>query len=84
MKDRITVYHGGTEKIEFPMCKIGRKNLDFGQGFYLTDIREQAVAWALNMGRNRRKTSLLNRYLLNRTAILAEGRCKIFRAYDEE
>lgn len=36
------------------------------------------------MGRNRRKTSLLNRYLLNRTAILAEGRCKIFRTYDEE
>ncbi len=84
MKDRITVYHGGTEKIEFPMCKIGRKNLDFGQGFYLTDIREQAVAWALNMARNRRRLALLNRYFLDRTAILAEGRCKIFHAYDEE
>ena len=84
MKDRIIVYHGGTEKIEFPMCKIGRKNLDFGQGFYLTDIREQAVAWALNMARNRRRPALLNRYFLDRTAILAEGRCKIFHAYDEE
>lgn len=84
MKDRIIVYHGGTEKIEFPMCKIGRKNLDFGQGFYLTDIREQAVAWALNMARNRRRSALLNRYFLDRTAILAEGRCKIFHAYDEE
>ena len=84
MKDRITVYHGGTEKIEFPMCKVGRKNLDFGQGFYLTDIREQAVAWALNMARNRRRPALLNRYFLDRTAILAEGRCKIFHAYDEE
>ena len=84
MKDRIIVYHGGTEKIEFPMCKIGRKNLDFGQGFYLTDIREQAVAWAFNMARNRRRPALLNRYFLDRTAILAEGRCKIFHAYDEE
>lgn len=84
MKDRIIVYHGGTEKIEFPMCKVGRKNLDFGQGFYLTDIREQAVAWALNMARNRRRPALLNRYFLDRTAILAEGRCKIFHAYDEE
>lgn len=84
MKNRIIVYHGGTEKIEFPMCKVGRKNLDFGQGFYLTDIREQAVAWALNIGRNRRKPAILNRYFLDRTAILAEGRCKIFHAYDED
>ena len=84
MKNRIIVYHGGTEKIEFPMCKVGRKNLDFGQGFYLTSIREQAVAWALNIGRNRRKSAILNRYFLNRTAILAEGRCKIFHAYDED
>lgn len=84
MKNRIIVYHGGTEKIEFPMCKVGRKNLDFGQGFYLTDIREQAVAWALNIGRNRRKSAILNRYFLDRTAILAEGRCKIFHAYDED
>ena len=37
----IIVYHGGTEKVEFPICKFGRRNLDFGQGFYVTDLRKQ-------------------------------------------
>lgn len=40
---KIIVYHGGTEIVENPMCAFGRKNLDFGQGFYVTDIKEQAV-----------------------------------------
>ena len=30
----IIVYHGGTEIVEHPNCRIGRRNLDFGQGFY--------------------------------------------------
>lgn len=82
--DVIIVYHGGTEKIEHPICKFGRKNLDFGQGFYVTNIREQAVAWANNMSRNRNKSAVLNRYKLNRKAIITDARCKIFKAYDKE
>lgn len=27
----IIVYHGGTEKVEHPTCKYGRRNLDFGE-----------------------------------------------------
>lgn len=80
----ITVYHGGTEKVEKPNCKIGRKNLDFGQGFYLTDIREQAIAWANNMSRNRKMPAMLNKYHLNRESILNDFKCKVFKAYDEE
>ena len=34
----IIVYHGGTDIIENPICKLGRDNLDFGKGFYITDI----------------------------------------------
>lgn len=30
----ITVYHGGTEAIKTPLVRIGRKDLDFGPGFY--------------------------------------------------
>lgn len=84
MSNRMIVYHGGTERVEVPMCKIGRQNLDFGQGFYITNIREQAVAWANNMARNRKRHAVLNRYLLDRDAVLADARCKIFKAYDEE
>lgn len=80
----LTVYHGSTEKVETPICRFGRKNLDFGQGFYVTDIREQAVTWANNMARNRNMPALLNRYHLDREAILKQAKCKIFTAYDEE
>lgn len=80
----IIVYHGGTEKIENPICKFGRKNLDFGQGFYVTDIRNQAVTWANNVSRNRKKPAILNCYRLYKENILQEARYKIFKAYDEE
>ena len=80
----IIVYHGGTETIENPICKFGRKNLDFGQGFYVTNLREQAITWANNMARNRKMPAVLNRYRLDREAILQNARCKIFKTYDKE
>lgn len=80
---KIVVYHGGTDIVENPIISLGRKNLDFGQGFYVTDIREQAVQWAMNMARSRKKEPVLNRYLLNKEAVIKEARCKIFDAYDE-
>lgn len=51
MKDKIEIYHAATEPIARPLCGVGRKNLDFGPGFYLTDVYDQAVLWA-----NRRAT----------------------------
>lgn len=78
------VYHGGTEQIVAPICKFGRPNLDFGQGFYVTDIRLQAENWATNVSRIRKKPAMLNKYIMDREAILKEARCKVFEAYDEE
>lgn len=72
------VYHGGTEPIPNPICRFGKPNLDFGQGFYVTNLREQAVSWANNMARNRRQPAMLNRYKMNREAILQTMRCKVF------
>ena len=80
----IIVYHGGTEKVEFPICKFGRRNLDFGQGFYVTDLRKQAVDWATQMADRRNLPPIIKRYRLDRDAILAEARCKVFTAYDKE
>lgn len=42
----ITLYHGSYLSISSPLVKIGRKKVDFGQGFYLTKLREQAESWA--------------------------------------
>ena len=78
------VYHGGTEKIESPVCKFGRRNLDFGQGFYVTDIRKQAVGWATLVADRRKVAPIINRYYLDRDAILREAHCKVFTAYDKD
>lgn len=80
----ITVYHGGTEPVKHPLCKLGRAHLDFGQGFYLTDIRRQAEAWAAITAGRRNMKPMLNIYLLDRETILKEARYKIFKAYDIE
>ena len=80
----VIVYHGSTEIVENPICKLGRLNLDFGQGFYVTDLREQALGWAAQVAGRRGLVPVLNRYRLNREAVLSEGRCKVFKAYDKE
>ncbi|MBQ8957916.1 MAG: DUF3990 domain-containing protein [Bacteroidales bacterium] len=59
----VIVYHGGTEKMEFPITKFGRRNLDFGQGFYVTDLRKQAVDWATQVANRRKASPIINRYL---------------------
>ena len=42
----ITLFHGTTLEIQHPLAHVGRADLDFGQGFYLTSIRSQAERWA--------------------------------------
>ncbi len=42
----LTLYHGSYAKVEKPLVSEGRRNLDFGQGFYLTSLRHQAERWA--------------------------------------
>lgn len=81
---KITVYHGGTELVYSPICLLGRENLDFGRGFYVTDIKEQAYRWAIATAQRRNAEAIVNIYQLDREQILAEGRCKVFKAYDTE
>ena len=80
----IFVYHGGTDRIENHICKFGRANLDFGQGFYVTDLLEQAITWGKNVALSRNKSVTVNRYKLNREEILKNYNCKIFKSYDKE
>ena len=39
------LYHTGREIIKIPDITIGRKNADFGQGFYLSDDLEFSRRW---------------------------------------
>lgn len=42
----ITLYHGSFVGVPSPLTGVGRRELDFGPGFYVTSIREQAERWA--------------------------------------
>ena len=44
----ITVYHGSTQIIETPVFGEGRKNNDYGLGFYCTENNELAKEWAVS------------------------------------
>lgn len=44
--DRILLYHTGFEEIRRPDVYRGRKNADFGQGFYTTPDRSFSERWA--------------------------------------
>ncbi len=68
--------------VDTPLCLAGRANLDFGRGFYLTAIRQQAADWAKRVA-GTDKTPILNVYELDRNAFIQEGRARIFEAYDE-
>ena len=80
----IIVYHDSTEMVEHPDSKFGRRNLDFGQGFYVTNLRKQAADWTTQTADRKQLSPILNKYRLKRDAIIAEARCKIFKAYDKE
>lgn len=58
--------------------------MDFGQGFYVTDLHQQAVDWATQVADRRKAAPIINKYRLNRYAILAEARCMVFEAYDRD
>jgi len=77
-------YHGSTEIVHLPNVDKGRSNLDFGKGFYLTDIEQQAVEWATRPI-NKGKAQYLNMYELDMETLLASTyRYKKFETYDEE
>lgn len=48
----LVVYHGATCAVSQPLCHVGRANLDFGQGFYVTDLRQQAIGLAQHLPNN--------------------------------
>ena len=52
MDNLITIYHGSERIIEQPTFGKGRKNNDFGLGFYCTASIELAKEWAVSSIRN--------------------------------
>lgn len=57
----ITLFHGSERLIEAPVFGEGRKNNDFGLGFYCTENEELAKEWAVSSLRD----GFCNRYTLD-------------------
>lgn len=83
--DITLLYHGSTLRVEEPLCHIGRKELDFGPGFYLTRDREQAISWAkTKSGRNPGAKAILNVYAFDLERFYSSSRYRkiYFTSYD--
>lgn len=82
-----TLYHGTFLSIPNPLAKAGRKNLDFGPGFYMTKIEEQAKAWATIIAsrKGRDVKAVVNIYYFDESAAEKTGvRFKRFETYNLE
>ena len=77
------IYHGGISVVDKPSVTAGRPQLDFGQGFYVTDIKAQAESWAERMQRIKAAVGIVNVYELDMDKIKAAFRYHCFERYDE-
>jgi hypothetical protein len=76
------VYHGSTLEVKTPLVDYGRSNLDFGKGFYVTNILSQAESFAQRMARRKQTDACVNVY--EWIASYDSFRYKKFLNYDEE
>ena len=77
------VYHASMFIVDHPDVYHSRKYLDFGQGFYVTTLREQAVKYAQRFTR-RGKEAWLNIYEFDEQFMSSSYSMKEFERYDEE
>ena len=66
-----TLYHGSYAAIPQPLAARGRRCLDFGQGFYLTNLRPQAERWAQVVTERKTRNGIprLNVYQFDETLV---------------
>ena len=61
MNKIITLFHGSEKVIEVPSFGEGKRNNDFGLGFYCTETENLAKEWAVSSLRD----GFCNRYTLD-------------------
>ena len=61
MEKLITIYHGSKQIVETPTFGEGRRNNDFGLGFYCTESNDLAKEWAVSALQD----GFANRYTLD-------------------
>ena len=75
------VYHTSSIEIQTPDVIHSRRYLDFGQGFYVTPLEEQALKYGARF-KVRGITPVINEYEFSLDT--TKGKYKKFDSYDEE
>lgn len=75
------LYHSSNQKIGYPDISYSRNYLDFGKGFYLTTLQDQAIQYAQRFLR-RNQEAWLNTYDFQFDA--TKWKVLKFEAYDRE
>lgn len=81
------LYHGSNIAVAQPLALAGRRNLDFGSGFYTTRLKPQAQKWAILVAsrKKRNSQSIVSIYEYNEDeTISTEYVYKNFPEYDME
>lgn len=76
------VYHGSQMEVAAPDVQHSRKAVDFGPGFYVTPIYEQAQKWAEKF-RRRGNAAVVSAYRVDENAF-TETKCLQFDSYSEQ
>ena len=87
LNDNHILYHGATTVVSEPLTNVGCYDLDFGQGFYVTNDRSQAEKWAMTKaGRKKSQKAILNVYHFDQEKFEADGdyKMKVFPLYNVE
>lgn len=81
------LYHGSSIVVAQPLALAGRRNLDFGRGFYVTRLKSQAQKWATIVASRKKRDaqSIVSIYNCNESEMLTAGYVyKYFPEYDME
>jgi len=85
MDNKIFLYHGAISVVNEPLTRVGRADLDFGPGFYVTNDRDQAIKWAkTKAGRKKGAKAILNIYSFDLYSFGLDNNFKklVFKRYD--
>jgi hypothetical protein len=79
------VYHGSYAQIDKIDLSKGELARDFGQGFYVTNIYEQAKVWANRKGKQRKTEGVVNEFIFLESAFVSDYFNTLrFTGYSEE
>ncbi|MBR3091536.1 MAG: DUF3990 domain-containing protein [Bacteroidaceae bacterium] len=81
----MTLYHGSYLSVPNPLTGVGRRELDFGPGFYVTKLQEQAERWARRVCVIRAvNTPIISSYTFDQDSLPAGTRILRLEHYNQE